>query len=110
MPFLFRGVQGGDALESSLRKAGGNFEDTALSLENGAVSYVLGAGETGTGRVGLMISKPDLVPLRAWDNEGGTRNEVTFGGYREVFHNGGAPTFLELRANGALIARFSNTP
>jgi hypothetical protein len=57
-----------------------------------------------------MISKPDLVPLRAWDNEGGTRNEVTFGGYREVFHNGGAPTFLELRANGALIARFSNTP
>ncbi len=110
LPFLFRGEQGGDSLEAALRKAGANFEDSALSREDGAVAYVVGAGEGGSGRAGLVISKRDLIPLRAWDQESGSRNEVAFGGYREVFHRGGVPTLLELRVNGALVARFSNAP
>jgi hypothetical protein len=110
LPFLFRGEQGGDALEATLRKAGASFEETALSLEEGEVSYVLGASEAGTGSTGLVVRKRDLVPLRAWEQEGGTRIEVAFGGYRQVFHQGGFPTFLELRANGAPVARFASNP
>jgi hypothetical protein len=110
LPFLFRGEQGGDALEATLRKAGASFEETALSLEAGEVSYVLGAGEAGTGSTGLVVRKRDLVPLRAWGQEGGARVEVSFGGYRQVFHQGGFPTFLELRANGSPVARFTSNP
>ncbi len=110
LPFLFRGEQGGDALEAALRKAGASFEETALTLEKGEVSYVLGAGEAGTGSTGLVVRKRDLVPLRAWAQEGGSRIEVVFSGYRQAFHQGGFPTTLELRANDALIARFTSNP
>jgi hypothetical protein len=110
LPFLFRGEQGGDSLEATLRRAGGNFEEAALTLEHGAVSYVVGAGEGGSGPAGLQIKKRDLVPLRIWQQEGGARIEVAFDGYREVFLQGGFPTVLQLRVNGAPIARFSAGP
>jgi hypothetical protein len=110
LPFLFRGEQGGDALEAALRKAGASFEETALSLEEGQLSYVLGAGEAGSGSTGLVVTKRDLVPLRTWEQAGAARVEVAFGGYREVFHQGGFPTFLELRVGGAPVARFTSGP
>lgn len=110
LPFLFRGEQGSDSLEAALRKAGGNFDETALAFEDGEVSYVLGAGENGTGPTGLAVKKRDLVPSRVWEQHGGARTEVTFGGYRGIFHQGGFPTSLELRVNGIAVARFDAIP
>jgi len=110
LPFLFRGEQGGDPLENLLRKAGGNFEESALTLEDGVVCYLLGAGESGAGPAGLVIKKRELVPVRVWAQENAARYEVHFGDYREAFRQGGFPTRIELRANGAPIARFSATP
>jgi hypothetical protein len=107
LPFVFRGEQAGDRIEAALKAAGSNFEESALTFEEGAVSYVLGAGEAGTGPAGLVIKKRDLVPLRAWAQEGNARLEVSFRGYREAFHQGGFPTLIELRANGILVARFT---
>jgi hypothetical protein len=109
LPFLFRGESGSSA-EVALRKAGGIAEEAALTFEDGSVAYVLGAGEAGTGKTGLVVKKRGLLPLRAWEEEGGSRVEVAFLNYREVFHRGGFPTAIELRSNGLLIARFAAAP
>jgi hypothetical protein len=105
-PFLFRGEGAASAFEGFLRKAGGDLDDVALSLEGGEVAYVLGGGEEGSGKVGLVIQKRGMVPQRVWETEGTTRVEVVFKEYRSVFHEGGFPTVLELRSGGQPVARF----
>jgi hypothetical protein len=106
LPFLFRGEQGGDRLESIFRAAGASFEEAALTFEDGTVAYILGAGENGRGPAGLIVAKGALVPLRLWQQEGGARVEVSFRDYRSASHQGGFPTVIDLRVNEGLLARF----
>ena len=110
LPFLFRGEGGAASLEAVMRKAGARFEDAALTLENGELAYVLGAGEDGVGKTGLVVQKHGLQPLRVWEDEGGARVAVIFRAYRQVFRDGGFPTILELRAGGATLASFVAKP
>ena len=105
-PFLYRGEGSEAAFESFLRKAGGDLDEAALTLEGGEVSYVLGAGEDGAGKVGLVVQKRGMVPLRVWETEGSTRVEVLFRDYRSMFHSAGFPTVLELRSGSQTVARF----
>ena len=110
LPFLFRGEGGEAAFETLLRKSGGRFEDPGLTLAEGEVAYVLGAGEDGSGKVGLVVKKRGLQPLRTWEDESGIRVSVDFRGYRQIFREGGFPTVIELRTGGALVATFVATP
>ena len=105
-PFLYRGEGAESGFESFLRKAGGDLDEAALALEGEQVAYVIGAGEAGTGKVGLVIQKRGLLPLKVWETEGSTQVEVLFRGYRAVFHQGGFPTVVELRSGGQPVARF----
>lgn len=67
---------------------------------------MLGAGEDGAGKTGLVIQKHRQLPLRFWETEGNARIDVRFLGYRSVFREGGFPTVLELRTGGQPTARF----
>lgn len=110
LPFLFHGEGGENDLEAAMRKAGGQFDETALTLESGDAAYVLGAGEDGRGKTGLVLQKRGLLPLRDWEGEGGSRVEVLFRDYRPVFHEGGFPTALVLRLGSTPVARFTAQP
>jgi hypothetical protein len=110
MPFLFRGESSAGDYEAFFKKAGGTLDDSALSLEGSEVAYIIGAGETGTGKLGLVVQKRDRTPLRSWETSGGVKVEARFQDYRPVFRGGGFPTVIELRSGEQLVARFTATP
>ncbi len=110
LPFLFRGEGAAGAYETLFRKAGATLDESALSLEGSEVAYVIGAGESGAGKLGLVVQKRDLTPLRSWETAAGLRVEARFQDYRPVFRGGGFPTVIELRSADQLVARFTATP
>jgi hypothetical protein len=104
-PFLGQSGTGG-ILESELRAAGDDFDAVALVRAFGEIAYVLGAGENGSGRTGLVIAKKSLVPLRFYMEEKGVRVSCDFKRYEATFRGGGFPRQIDLVAGDTVVASF----
>ena len=104
-PFLSHGTTGG-VLEQDLRAGGDDFDAVALIRASGQIAYVLGAGENGSGRTGLVIGKRSLAPLRYFQEEKGIRVSCDFRRYEATFHSGGFPRQIDLESGDTLVASF----
>jgi len=104
-PFLTQSGPGG-ILEQELRAGGDDFDAVALVRAFGEIAYVLGAGENGSGRTGLLVAKKSLVPLRFFMEEKGVRVSCDFKRYEATFRAGGFPRQIDLVAGDTVVASF----
>jgi hypothetical protein len=104
-PFLSHGAPN-SVLEQELRAGGDDFDAVALVRTFGEISYVIGAGESGRGRTGLVVGKKNLAPLRFFTEEKGVRVSCDFRRYEATFHAGGFPRQIDLVAGDAVVASF----
>jgi hypothetical protein len=105
-PFLGQPGSGG-ILEQDLRAGGDDFDAVALVRESGQIAYVLGAGENGNGKAGLVIAKRNLVPLRFYLEEKGVRVGSEFRRYEATFRGGGFPRQIDLVAGDTVVVSFA---
>jgi hypothetical protein len=104
-PFLGSASPGG-ILEQELRSGGDDFDAVALVRRSGEIAYVLGAGENGSGRTGLIVAKKGLVPLRFYMEEKGVRVGCDFRRYEATFRAGAFPRQIDLTAGDTVVASF----
>jgi hypothetical protein len=104
-PFLSHGSPTG-ILDQELRAGGDDIDEVALTRLFGEVAYVLGAGEAGAGKTGLVVAKRSLMPLRFWMDQQGVRVGCDFRRYEATFHAGGFPRQIDLAAGDTVVASF----